>query len=65
MTFFIQVFIEGIALGAVYSLVALGFVIIFKATDVLSFAQPALAALGAGFICFLQPKRELTFGCHC
>jgi len=49
MTFFIQVFIEGIALGAVYSLVALGFVIIFKATDVLSFAQPALAALGCRF----------------
>ena len=48
MSFFIQVFIEGIALGAVYSLVALGFVIIFKATDVLSFAQPALAAFGAG-----------------
>ena len=61
MTFFIQVFIEGIALGAVYSLVALGFVIIFKATDVLSFAQPALAALGAGFICYFATEAGINF----
>lgn len=61
MSFFIQAVIEGVALGAVYSLVALGFVIIFKATDVLSFAQPALAALGAGFICYFATEIGFNF----
>jgi branched-chain amino acid transport system permease protein len=38
---------DGLALGAIYALLALGFVIIFKATQVLNFAHGALAALGA------------------
>lgn len=41
---------EGIALGAIYALLAMGFVIIFKATQVLNFAHGALAALGAFFV---------------
>lgn len=40
-------FVEGMSLGAIYALLALGFVIIFKATQVLNFAHGALAALGA------------------
>jgi branched-chain amino acid transport system permease protein len=39
--------INGVALGAVYALLALGFVIIFKATQVVNFAHGALAAVGA------------------
>lgn len=38
---------EGLSLGAIYALLAMGFVIIFKATQVLNFAHGALAALGA------------------
>ena len=38
---------EGLALGAIYALLAMGFVIIFKATQVLNFAHGALAGLGA------------------
>lgn len=37
----------GLALGAIYALLAMGFVIIFKATQVLNFAHGSLAALGA------------------
>jgi branched-chain amino acid transport system permease protein len=37
----------GLALGATYALVALGFVIIYKATGVINFAQGGLLALGA------------------
>ena len=48
MIIFLQATAEGLALGAVYSLVAIGFVLIYKAMDVLSFAQPALAVVGAG-----------------
>lgn len=37
---------DGLVQGATYSLLALGFVIIFKATQVVSFAQPGLMVLG-------------------
>ncbi|MGQ0847971.1 MAG: branched-chain amino acid ABC transporter permease [Actinomycetota bacterium] len=39
--------INGVALGAVYALLALGFVLIFKATQVVNFAHGSLAAIGA------------------
>ncbi|MGH8927278.1 MAG: branched-chain amino acid ABC transporter permease [Acidimicrobiia bacterium] len=39
--------VNGVALGAVYALLALGFVIIFKATQVVNFAHGSLAAVGA------------------
>jgi branched-chain amino acid transport system permease protein len=38
--------IAGIAVGCVYALVALGFVLIYKATDVVNFAQGELMMLG-------------------
>ncbi len=43
---FLQISFGGLALGARYALVALGFVIIYKATGVINFAQGALLALG-------------------
>lgn len=43
---FINTLVSGVALGAIYALLAMGFVIIFKATQVLNFAHGALAALG-------------------
>jgi branched-chain amino acid transport system permease protein len=42
--------VNGLSLGAIYAVLALGFVIIFKATQVLNFANGALAALGAFLI---------------
>ena len=36
---FIQQLVSGIALGCVYGLIALGFVLIYKATEVVNFAQ--------------------------
>jgi len=44
---FLQILFGGLALGARYALVALGFVIIYKATGVINFAQGGLLALGA------------------
>jgi branched-chain amino acid transport system permease protein len=46
-----QLTISGLAVGSIYSLVGLGFVIIYKATDVFNFAQGELMTLGA-FICY-------------
>ena len=45
----IQVLLSGIALGSIYGLVALGFAVIFKATDVFNFAQGMLVAFVAYF----------------
>lgn len=47
MLVFIQVFISGLATGCVYGLVALSFVLIYKATQTVSFMQGELLMLGA------------------
>lgn len=47
MTEFVRALTGGVALGSIYSLLGLSFVIIYKATGVISLAQPALMVLGA------------------
>lgn len=49
MSQFLSLAIAGIAVGSVYALVALGFVLIYKATEVVNFAQGELMMLG-GFV---------------
>ena len=44
---FLQLVISGIAIGCIYGLIALGFVLIYKATETVSFAQGELMMLGA------------------
>jgi branched-chain amino acid transport system permease protein len=44
---FLSLVLNGISLGAMYALIALGFVIIFKATEVVSFTQGSVLLLGA------------------
>ena len=44
---FIQLTLSGIADGAILALVALGFVLIFKSSDVINFAQGELLMIGA------------------
>lgn len=43
----LQVILSGIAQGCIYGLIALGFVLIYKATETVSFAQGELMMLGA------------------
>jgi branched-chain amino acid transport system permease protein len=50
MDIFIQVIVTGVATGGVYGLIALGFVLIFKATGILNLATGAFMTLGA-YIC--------------
>ena len=61
MTIFLQATFEGLSLGSVYSLVAIGLVLVYKATDVLSFAHPALVVVGAGLISALAVDRGVPF----
>ncbi len=58
MTKFFSLLADGLALGAVYALVALGFVVIFRATGVINFAQGGLVVFGA----FLVYQAEQTWG---
>jgi branched-chain amino acid transport system permease protein len=43
----IATLVRGVGIGSTYALIAVGFVIIYRATDVVNFAQPALMILGA------------------
>ena len=58
---FVQLLVAGLAVGALYSLVALGFVIIYKATGVINFAQGALLLLGAYFALSFNELANMPF----
>lgn len=45
MTYFIDLVVSGIAIGAIYGLVAMSFAVIFKATGVLNFSQGEIAMI--------------------
>lgn len=49
---FLQSTAAGLAQGSVYALLALGFVIVYKSTRVISFAQPGLMAFGAWWVIY-------------
>ena len=49
MSFFLQLLINGLSVGFLYGLSAMGFVMIFKSSSVLNFAHGELLALGAFF----------------
>jgi branched-chain amino acid transport system permease protein len=47
LTIFLQLLVNGVVVGMVYALAALGFVLIYKASRVINFAQGYFLALGA------------------
>ncbi|MEZ0348428.1 MAG: branched-chain amino acid ABC transporter permease [Thermus sp.] len=47
MSFLLELLLSGVVLGLIYALVALGFVLIYKASRVVNFAQGELLAIGA------------------
>jgi branched-chain amino acid transport system permease protein len=70
MSFFFEIVISGVLSGLMYSLVALGFVLIFKASGVFNFAQGAMVYFAAlavvGFIDMGMPlwiAIILSFAC--
>lgn len=50
MTFFIQMLVSGIVVGSIYALVALGFVLIYKASDALNLANGEFVLIGS-YVC--------------
>lgn len=53
--------VRGLGIGSTYALLAVGFVIIYRATQVINFAQPALMILGAYFTALFGPRLGLPF----
>jgi branched-chain amino acid transport system permease protein len=53
MIAFLEGVLRGLGVGSVYALLALGFVIIYKSTRVISFAQPALMLAGVVLVSHL------------
>jgi branched-chain amino acid transport system permease protein len=61
MTFLLQLLINGLVVGSIYSLVATGFVIIYKATSALNLAQGEFLMVGA-YICLdMMTKHNIPF----
>jgi branched-chain amino acid transport system permease protein len=55
VTEFLEALVRGLGIGSVYAMLALAFVIIYKATRVISFAQPAFMLTGAVITSYLTP----------
>jgi branched-chain amino acid transport system permease protein len=58
---FLQFGFQGLALGAIYALVALGFVIIYKATEVINFAHGELMLLGAYLVYAFHNEVDINY----
>ncbi len=61
MSLLAQSLVNGLGQGAAYALIAVGFVIIYKSTYVISFAQPALMAAGATAVALLTVQGGFNF----
>ncbi len=62
MTQFLNYLAGGIARGAIYALIALSYVIVYRATHVLNFAQGAIMGLGGYLVYWLSgPDPAINF----
>jgi branched-chain amino acid transport system permease protein len=62
MDFFLQLVFQGLSIGFLYALAALGFVMIFKSSSVLNFAHGELLAIGAFIFLVLAAWLKLPIG---
>jgi branched-chain amino acid transport system permease protein len=59
---FLSALVSGLALGAIYALIALGYVIVYRSTHILNFAQGAILTLGAYLVyLFTGPAKGTNF----
>jgi len=57
----VDVLFSGLSMGSIYALVALGFVLIFKSTGILNFAQGELCMVGAYICYYFATKLEVPY----
>jgi len=58
---FIQLLVAGLVVGSVYAMIALGFVLIYKSSSVINFAQGELLLFGAYVCMWLTVDVEMPF----
>ena len=56
-----QLTVSGLAVGSIYALLALGFVVVYKATGIFNLAQTSLVVLGVYLLLQLYEKRQWNF----
>jgi branched-chain amino acid transport system permease protein len=61
MQLLIQLLVNGLVVGTLYGVVAMSFVLIYKATQVVNFAQGELLLIGAWVCWWLLTKNQLPF----
>jgi branched-chain amino acid transport system permease protein len=61
VAYFIQIAFAGVALGCIYALIGMGFSIIFKASEVINFAQGEILLVGAYVVSSLVFDWHLNF----
>ncbi len=61
MEILLPAIVRGIGTGSTYALLAVSFVVIYRATEVVNFAQPALMILGAYFTSYFVVSVGLPF----
>src|SRR5258707_5882623 len=61
LQFLIQLLVNGLVVGTLYGVVAMSFVLIYKATQVVNFAQGELLLIGAWVCWALLPKSQVPF----
>ena len=59
--FLIQLIVNGLVVGTLYGVVAMSFVLIYKATQVVNFAQGELLLIGAWVCWALLAKYQVPF----
>src|SRR3978361_1164471 len=59
--FLIQLLVNGLVVGTLYGVVAMSFVLIYKATQVVNFAQGELLLIGAWVCWTLLTKYQVPF----
>lgn len=61
MSRFLEVTVSGLALGSIYALLAVGFVVIYRSTKVISFAQPSIMLFGAYLTVYFRSVHGMSF----
>src|ERR1700753_357446 len=61
LQFLIQLLVNGLVVGTLYGVVAMSFVLIYKATQVVNFAQGELLLIGAWVCWALLTKYQVPF----
>ena len=65
LTYFLQLVVSGLSVGSIYAIIAIGFVVIYKATKILNFAHGEVMMIGAYVCMVLISEYHMNFALAC